>query len=69
MNSIQTAQSTIRPIAPATRRTITGPSTVKGDLIAFAVTVVMVSIALLVLRAAISLMAQDLWQLGRFSGS
>ena len=69
MSSIQTAQSTFRPIARPTTRTIDAPSTVKSDLIAFAVTVVLVSVALLVLREAVALMAQDLWMIGRFSGS
>lgn len=69
MSSLQTAQSTIRPIARPATQTIAEPSTVKGDLIAFAVTMVMVTVALLVLREIISLMAQDLWVIGRFSGS
>ena len=65
MSSVQTAQSRVQPIngvsAPATGES----STVKGDLIAFAVAVLMATLALLVLREITSLMVQDLWQIGR----
>ena len=68
INSIQSASSTTQPVTLVPSQTAGQPSTFRSDLLAFAVTVVAITVALLVLRELTSLMVHDLWRLSLPAG-